>query len=257
MCLSSTTQSISLMDFSSLLTHGSAQLAGSPQFNLRFGSPGAGSLGECNERTAERPQRLAGGMATSSVPSPTRSAGLGQKSSTTAAAFFLKNLRCQPTRHGRIDRNQLDFSSSGLSYQRPRRDSRDSQPLPRFPAIHRGDCTTAKRSTNHLDAKTYIIAASAANFVFVATVCGNGRSKASRDPLAHRELEGEVKSLGFAINPLQLAATDGAANLVPTIAPTFDWIRLAQRVPVRIRLKEIPDDLQLVSGMTASVAVRK
>ncbi len=71
-----------------------------------------------------------------------------------------------------------------------------------------------------------------------------------------RKIEGEVESIGFAINPPSLAATDGPANLVPTIAPTFEWIRLAQRVPVRIRFHEIPQDLHLVSGMTASVAIR-
>ncbi len=73
----------------------------------------------------------------------------------------------------------------------------------------------------------------------------------------HRELEGEVESMGYAINPPRIADTDGSANLVPTIAPTFEWIRLAQRVPVRIRLKNVPEDLHLVSGMTASIAVRK
>jgi multidrug resistance efflux pump len=43
---------------------------------------------------------------------------------------------------------------------------------------------------------------------------------------------------------------------VPQIEPTFDWIRLPQRVPVRIRLEDVPEDIQLVSGMTASVAIR-
>ena len=72
-----------------------------------------------------------------------------------------------------------------------------------------------------------------------------------------RRLEGAIESIGYAINPPNLADTDGPDNLVPTIEPTFEWIRLAQRVPVRIRLKEIPPDLHLVSGMTASVAVQK
>ncbi len=69
------------------------------------------------------------------------------------------------------------------------------------------------------------------------------------------ELKGVVDSIGFAINPPNVAATEGASNLVPTIAPTFDWVRLPQRVPVRIRLEEVPKDIQLVSGMTASVAI--
>ncbi len=71
-----------------------------------------------------------------------------------------------------------------------------------------------------------------------------------------RPLEATVESIGYAINPPNLAQTDGPGNIVPTIEPTFEWIRLAQRVPVRIRFKEIPSDLHLVSGMTASIAIR-
>lgn len=72
-----------------------------------------------------------------------------------------------------------------------------------------------------------------------------------------REIEGEVESIGYAINPPNLAETDGPENLVPTIEPSFEWIRLAQRVPVRIRFKEIPKDIHLVSGMTVSIAIVK
>jgi multidrug resistance efflux pump len=71
-----------------------------------------------------------------------------------------------------------------------------------------------------------------------------------------RRLEGEVESIGYAINPPDLAQTDPPNNVIPTIQPTFDWIRLAQRVPVRIRFKEIPADLHLVAGTTASVSIR-
>jgi multidrug resistance efflux pump len=72
-----------------------------------------------------------------------------------------------------------------------------------------------------------------------------------------RPLEAHVESIGYAINPPNLAETSGPNNIVPTIEPTFEWIRLAQRVPVRIRFQEIPEELHLVSGMTASVAIRK
>jgi multidrug resistance efflux pump len=72
-----------------------------------------------------------------------------------------------------------------------------------------------------------------------------------------RRLEGEVESIGYAIKPPQLAETEGPENLIPTIEPTFEWIRLAQRVPVRIRLKEIPEDLHLVAGTTVSIAIQK
>jgi len=72
-----------------------------------------------------------------------------------------------------------------------------------------------------------------------------------------QRLEGEVETIGYAINPPDLADTEGPDNLIPTIEPTFEWIRLAQRVPVRIRFKEIPEDLHLVSGMTASISIQK
>jgi multidrug resistance efflux pump len=70
------------------------------------------------------------------------------------------------------------------------------------------------------------------------------------------ELKGVVDSIGYAIDPPDIADTEGTSNLVPQIEPTFDWIRLPQRVPVRIRLEDVPEDIQLVSGMTASVAIR-
>ena len=72
-----------------------------------------------------------------------------------------------------------------------------------------------------------------------------------------RPILGEVESIGYAINPPNLANTQAPQNLIPTIEPTFEWIRLAQRVPVRVRLKEIPEGMQLVAGTTVSIAIRK
>jgi len=70
------------------------------------------------------------------------------------------------------------------------------------------------------------------------------------------KLKGVVDSIGCAVNPPNIADTEGVSNLVPQVQPTFDWVRLPQRVPVRIHLDEIPEDIQLVAGMTASVAIR-
>ncbi len=70
------------------------------------------------------------------------------------------------------------------------------------------------------------------------------------------ELEGVVDSIGYAVNPPNIADTEGVSYLVPQVEPTFDWVRLPQRVPVRIRLEGVPEDIQLISGMTASVAIR-
>ena len=40
------------------------------------------------------------------------------------------------------------------------------------------------------------------------------------------------------------------------VSPTFSWIRLAQRIPVRIHLNKIPEDVSLRVGTTASVLVK-
>jgi multidrug resistance efflux pump len=65
-------------------------------------------------------------------------------------------------------------------------------------------------------------------------------------------LEGRVESLGWGI-----AQADGApgTDLLPSVAPTFEWIRLAQRIPVRIQLIDVPENIQLRVGSTCSVLV--
>lgn len=76
--------------------------------------------------------------------------------------------------------------------------------------------------------------------------------------MGHRDrpINGEVVSIGQAMNPPDVASTEGEMGVVPQIEPTFDWVRLAQRVPVHIRLVDVPEDVSLVSGMTASIAIR-
>jgi multidrug resistance efflux pump len=69
-------------------------------------------------------------------------------------------------------------------------------------------------------------------------------------------LRGKVESIGRATNPPKIASTEGELGVAPSIEPTFDWVRLPQRVPVTIELLELPSDVQLISGTTASVAVR-
>jgi multidrug resistance efflux pump len=65
-------------------------------------------------------------------------------------------------------------------------------------------------------------------------------------------LEGVVDSLGWGI-----AQEDGSTGeeLLPNISPTFEWIRLAQRVPVRVHLTDVPEEIRLRVGTTASVLV--
>ncbi|VXC52936.1 undecaprenyl pyrophosphate phosphatase [Pseudomonas sp. 8Z] len=65
-------------------------------------------------------------------------------------------------------------------------------------------------------------------------------------------LDGEVESISRGITDRN-ASPDG--QLLADVEPTFNWVRLAQRIPVRIRLTELPQDVQLSAGMTASVRV--
>jgi len=68
----------------------------------------------------------------------------------------------------------------------------------------------------------------------------------------NQPLEGHVESLGWGIAP-----SDGTVgyNLLPSIKPVFQWIRLAQRIPVRIKLHKVPEGVELRFGLTASVMI--
>ncbi|MDF4839960.1 efflux transporter periplasmic adaptor subunit, partial [Vibrio parahaemolyticus] len=74
--------------------------------------------------------------------------------------------------------------------------------------------------------------------------------------MMHNEavLEGKIKSIGYGI-----AKQDGSTgnDLLPNVNPNFQWIRLAQRIPVKVTLNEMPKDLQLRVGMTASIKIIK
>ncbi|CAH6856579.1 Fusaric acid resistance protein fusE [Vibrio chagasii] len=67
-------------------------------------------------------------------------------------------------------------------------------------------------------------------------------------------LEGHIKSIGFGI-----AKQDGSTgnDLLPNVNPNFQWIRLAQRIPIKVELDKVPEDLQLRVGMTASIKIIK
>jgi RND family efflux transporter MFP subunit len=66
-------------------------------------------------------------------------------------------------------------------------------------------------------------------------------------------LQGHIESISRGI-------TDREANtgreLLADINPTFNWVRLAQRVPVRIRIDDLDKNHQLVAGMTCTVIVQ-
>lgn len=65
-------------------------------------------------------------------------------------------------------------------------------------------------------------------------------------------LQGAVESVGRGI-----ARKNGTLDeeLLPEVTPAFDWVRLAQRIPVRIRLDAVPAGVELRVGLTASVKI--
>jgi RND family efflux transporter MFP subunit len=67
-----------------------------------------------------------------------------------------------------------------------------------------------------------------------------------------RSFDGHVESISGGIEDRERGAS---ANLLPNVSPTFNWVRLAQRIPVRIALDGPPPDLRLIAGRTATVTV--
>jgi RND family efflux transporter MFP subunit len=66
------------------------------------------------------------------------------------------------------------------------------------------------------------------------------------------DIEGRVESIAAAIADDQ---RDDTGNLLPRIAPTFSWVRLAQRIPVRVRIERLPTGTRLIAGRTATVEI--
>lgn len=65
-------------------------------------------------------------------------------------------------------------------------------------------------------------------------------------------LTGQIESISRGITDRNAIPDQ---QLLANVEPTFNWVRLAQRIPVRIKLDPLPADVQLSAGMTASVRV--
>ncbi|HQR73841.1 MAG TPA: HlyD family secretion protein [Sulfurovum sp.] len=67
-------------------------------------------------------------------------------------------------------------------------------------------------------------------------------------------LSAKVESIAWGISH-----SDGnpGNNLLPSVKPVFQWIRLAQRIPVRLKLDPLPKNVKLRFGLTASVMILK
>jgi multidrug resistance efflux pump len=64
-------------------------------------------------------------------------------------------------------------------------------------------------------------------------------------------LEGRVQGVSRGIAETGV----DTVGLLANINPNFTWVRLAQRVPVRIALGKIPPDVRLTAGLTATVTI--
>lgn len=71
-------------------------------------------------------------------------------------------------------------------------------------------------------------------------------------PMDADAIEGTVESIAAGIADRDRSI---GANLLPSVNPTFNWVRLAQRVPVRVKLGAIPAGTRLVTGQTVTVQV--
>lgn len=65
-------------------------------------------------------------------------------------------------------------------------------------------------------------------------------------------IAGHVESIAGGIADRERQAS---ADLLANVNPTFSWVRLPQRVPVRIALDHVPAGVRVVTGLTATVTV--
>jgi multidrug resistance efflux pump len=71
--------------------------------------------------------------------------------------------------------------------------------------------------------------------------------------MGHSQIvRGRVDSIARAIN---VANAQPNNQGVATVNPIFTWVRLAQRIPVRIHIDEVPPGVVLAAGMTATVEI--
>ena len=63
-------------------------------------------------------------------------------------------------------------------------------------------------------------------------------------------IRGHIQSISPAIEDRERGPS---ASMLPNVNPTFSWVRLAQRIPVRIALDKVPAGIRLIAGRTASV----
>jgi RND family efflux transporter MFP subunit len=117
--------------------------------------------------------------------------------------------------------------------------------------VHRGDYATAGRPMVALvDSDSFYVAG-----YFEETKLRHIRigDRVSIRLMAYSApLTGHVESVARAITDRDNALGN---DLIANVNPTFSWVRLAQRIPVRIAIDDIPKGITLSAGMTATVVV--
>lgn len=67
-------------------------------------------------------------------------------------------------------------------------------------------------------------------------------------------LSGHIESIARGISDRDNAIGE---RLLANVNPTFTWVRLAQRIPVRIHIDSVPEGFTLAAGMTCSVKIKQ
>jgi len=117
--------------------------------------------------------------------------------------------------------------------------------------LHRGDYLTAGRTAMAL--------------VDISTLHVDGyfeETKLSRIHVGDRasvQLVGDPRLLSGHVASISPGIEDRergpSGDLLPNVNPTFSWVRLAQRIPVRIQLDRTPPNVALIAGRTATVVI--
>jgi multidrug resistance efflux pump len=68
-----------------------------------------------------------------------------------------------------------------------------------------------------------------------------------------RPARGHVAGFGHGINVADVAPGEQG---LPSVNPVFTWVRLAQRIPIRVELDDVPCPIVLSAGMTATVSIQ-
>ncbi|MGL5007105.1 MAG: HlyD family secretion protein [Plesiomonas sp.] len=69
----------------------------------------------------------------------------------------------------------------------------------------------------------------------------------------NQAIPGHVDSIGSAVDPQDMG---NANSLVPNLPKVFDWVRLAQNIPIKVVFDKRPSDLQILPGLTATVSLK-